>query len=150
MTTQVLDAWVHLLYHAYAVSQPTRTEDNETKEVDTSAETRRPDHRGRAQTYGWQHRPCRRGDANRSTGPARRVRSHDPAPCQEGGRDAIPLAAGGQDLDKEGGVVVEEREHKVTVALPTDQFDKLLSRLIGLPNGAHTQPTVVQSLDFYG
>ena len=34
--------------------------------------------------------------------------------------------------------------------LPTDQFDRVLSRLIGLPNGAHTQPTVVQNLDFYG
>lgn len=34
--------------------------------------------------------------------------------------------------------------------LPTDQFDKLLSRLVGLPNGAHTQPTVVQAVDFYG
>lgn len=34
--------------------------------------------------------------------------------------------------------------------LPTDQFDKLLSRLMGLPNGAHTQPTVVQAVDFYG
>ena len=37
-----------------------------------------------------------------------------------------------------------------TATLPTDQFDKLLSRLIGLPNGAHTQPTVVQAVDFYG
>lgn len=35
-------------------------------------------------------------------------------------------------------------------ALPTDQFDKLLSRLIGLPNGAHVQPSVVQAVDFYG
>lgn len=34
--------------------------------------------------------------------------------------------------------------------LPSDQFDKLLSRLIGLPNGAHTQPSVVQDVDFYG
>lgn len=37
-----------------------------------------------------------------------------------------------------------------TATLPTDQFDKLLSRLVGLPNGAHTQPTVVQAVDFYG
>ncbi len=37
-----------------------------------------------------------------------------------------------------------------TALLPTDQFDKMLSRLIGLPNGAHTQPTVVQAVDFYG
>lgn len=34
--------------------------------------------------------------------------------------------------------------------LPTDPFDQLLSRLIGLPNGAHTAPTVVQATDFYG
>ena len=34
--------------------------------------------------------------------------------------------------------------------LPTDPFEKNLARLIGLPNGAHTQPTVVQSIDFYG
>lgn len=37
-----------------------------------------------------------------------------------------------------------------TARLPTDQFDQLLSRLIGLPNGAHTQPSVVQAVDFYG
>lgn len=43
-----------------------------------------------------------------------------------------------------------EHEHKVSATLPTDQFDKLLSRLVGLPNGAHTQPSVVQSIDFYG
>ena len=41
-------------------------------------------------------------------------------------------------------------EHKVTEHLPSDEFDKLLSRLIGLPNGAHTQPAVVQAIDFYG
>lgn len=41
-------------------------------------------------------------------------------------------------------------EHKVTASLPTDEFDKLLSSLIGLPNGAHTQPAVVQAIDFYG
>lgn len=41
-------------------------------------------------------------------------------------------------------------EHKPTVSLPTDEFDKVLSRLIGLPNGAHTSPTVVQAMDFYG
>ena len=34
--------------------------------------------------------------------------------------------------------------------LPTDPFEKNLARLVGLPNGAHTQPTVVQSMDFYG
>src|SRR3990167_6581249 len=35
-------------------------------------------------------------------------------------------------------------------ALPTDAFDKVLSRLTGLPDGAHTQPAVVQAMDFYG
>jgi hypothetical protein len=34
--------------------------------------------------------------------------------------------------------------------LPTDTFDRALSRLLGLPNGAHTQPAVVQAVDFYG
>ena len=34
--------------------------------------------------------------------------------------------------------------------LPTDPFDKSLSRLIGLPNGAHTPASVVQDVDFYG
>lgn len=43
-----------------------------------------------------------------------------------------------------------EPEHKVTASRPSDPFDKLLSSLIGLPNGAHTKPTVVQSMDFYG
>lgn len=41
-------------------------------------------------------------------------------------------------------------EHKVSAARPTDPFDKLLSSMVGLPNGAHTQPAVVQSSDFYG
>jgi hypothetical protein len=41
-------------------------------------------------------------------------------------------------------------DHKATVSLPTDEFDRLLSRLVGLPNGAHSAPTVVQSMDFYG
>jgi len=35
-------------------------------------------------------------------------------------------------------------------ALPTDAFDRTLAQLIGLPNGAHTDPTVVQAQDFYG
>jgi hypothetical protein len=43
-----------------------------------------------------------------------------------------------------------EREHKPTAAITSDPFDKMLSRLIGLPNGAHTLPAVVQSIDFYG
>lgn len=42
------------------------------------------------------------------------------------------------------------REHNVTEHLPTNPFDKLLSSMIGLPNGAHTQPTVIQHIDFYG
>lgn len=37
-----------------------------------------------------------------------------------------------------------------TAILPTDQFDKTLARLTGLPNGAHTKPVVVQAQDFYG
>ena len=37
-----------------------------------------------------------------------------------------------------------------TKTLPTDAFDKALSRLTGLPDGAHTQPAVVQAMDFYG
>lgn len=41
-------------------------------------------------------------------------------------------------------------EHKVTATLPDDDFDKVLSRVIGLPNGAHTNPAVVQAIDFYG
>ena len=45
---------------------------------------------------------------------------------------------------------MEQKDHKVTAARTTDQFDKLLSSLIGLPNGAHTKPAVVQDIDFYG
>ncbi len=41
-------------------------------------------------------------------------------------------------------------ERKVTAALTTDPFDRLLSSMIGLPNGAHTKPAVVQDIDFYG
>lgn len=41
-------------------------------------------------------------------------------------------------------------EHKVTAGRTTDPFDKMLSGLIGLPNGAHTKPSVVQHIDFYG
>ena len=43
-----------------------------------------------------------------------------------------------------------ERDHKVTAARTSDPFDSLLSSMIGLPNGAHTQPTVTQHIDFYG
>jgi hypothetical protein len=35
-------------------------------------------------------------------------------------------------------------------ALPTDPFDQAIAQLTGLPNGAHTQPAVVQHTDFYG
>lgn len=41
-------------------------------------------------------------------------------------------------------------EHKVTAQRSSDPFDKMLAGLIGLPNGAHTKPAVVQSIDFYG
>ena len=41
-------------------------------------------------------------------------------------------------------------ERKVTAARTTDPFDKMLSSMIGLPNGAHTKPAVVQDIDFYG
>lgn len=34
--------------------------------------------------------------------------------------------------------------------LPQDPQDRMLSRLMGLPNGAHTQPSVVQTMDYYG
>lgn len=44
----------------------------------------------------------------------------------------------------------KQPEHKVTAARSTDPFDKMLAGLIGLPNGAHTKPAVVQSIDFYG
>lgn len=43
-----------------------------------------------------------------------------------------------------------ERDHKPTAARTSDPFDKLLSSMIGLPNGAHVPPTVVQHIDFYG
>jgi hypothetical protein len=41
-------------------------------------------------------------------------------------------------------------EHKVTAIRSSDPFDKMLSGMIGLPNGAHTKPAVVQAIDFYG
>lgn len=40
-------------------------------------------------------------------------------------------------------------EHKASAALTTDPFDKMLATMIGLPNGAHTKPAVVQAIDFY-
>lgn len=41
-------------------------------------------------------------------------------------------------------------DHKVSAALTSDPFDRMLSSMIGLPNGAHTKPAVVQAIDFYG
>lgn len=41
-------------------------------------------------------------------------------------------------------------DHKVTAGRTSDPFDKMLSGMIGLPNGAHTKPAVVQDIDFYG
>jgi len=41
-------------------------------------------------------------------------------------------------------------EHKVTATRSSDPFDRMLSGMIGLPNGAHTKPAVVQAIDFYG
>jgi hypothetical protein len=46
--------------------------------------------------------------------------------------------------------MADSQQSSTSPILPTDQLDKLLSRLIGLPNGASTQPTVVQDVDFYG
>src|ERR1700704_3629399 len=40
--------------------------------------------------------------------------------------------------------------HKVAVARTSDPFDRMLSNIIGLPNGAHTKPAVIQAIDFYG
>jgi hypothetical protein len=45
--------------------------------------------------------------------------------------------------------MANERDDRSAV-LPTDPFELALSGLIGLPNGAHTAPAVVQALDFYG
>jgi hypothetical protein len=45
---------------------------------------------------------------------------------------------------------MSDKEHKVTAHAATDPFDRLLSSSLGLPNGAHTAPTVVQAADFYG
>ena len=42
------------------------------------------------------------------------------------------------------------REHRVTVSRTQDAFDKLLSSMIGLPNGANTKLAAVQHIDFYG
>lgn len=52
-----------------------------------------------------------------------------------------------QDNEDPGSV---RREHKVTASMTQDAFDKMLSRLMGLPGGAHTKPTAVQDIDFYG
>ena len=52
------------------------------------------------------------------------------------------------ELNNEEGSV--RRDHKVSAARTQDPFDKLLSSLIGLPNGAHTKLAAVQHIDFYG
>ena len=51
-------------------------------------------------------------------------------------------------LDQESGN--NKTEHKVTATMTSDPFDKMLSNMIGLPNGAHTKPSVIQAIDFYG
>lgn len=51
-----------------------------------------------------------------------------------------------QDDDNIG----NRREHRVTAAVTTDPFDKLLSSMMGLPGGAHTKIAPVQHIDFYG
>lgn len=43
-----------------------------------------------------------------------------------------------------------EQERKITASRTADPFDRLLSTMIGLPNGAHTKPAVIQDIDFYG
>jgi hypothetical protein len=40
-------------------------------------------------------------------------------------------------------------ERKITAALTKDPFDRMLADMVGLPNGAHTKPAVVQHIDFY-
>jgi len=39
---------------------------------------------------------------------------------------------------------------KTDSPIPTDPFDQQMARLMGLPNGASTAPSVVQDVDFYG
>lgn len=43
-----------------------------------------------------------------------------------------------------------ERDHEVKAARASDPFDRMLSTMVGLPNGAHTKPAVIQDIDFYG
>ena len=42
------------------------------------------------------------------------------------------------------------REHRVTAGRTQDEYDRLLASTVGLPNGAHIKPKVVQHIDFYG
>ena len=44
--------------------------------------------------------------------------------------------------------MANENESRSTI-LPADQFDILLGKLIGHPNGGHTPAAVVQDIDFY-
>lgn len=53
-------------------------------------------------------------------------------------------------LDEQEQEYNSSRGHKVSAARTADPFDKMLSGMIGLPNGAHTKPAVVQDIDFYG
>ena len=41
-------------------------------------------------------------------------------------------------------------DHERSKVLPTNPFDLALSGLMGHPNGAHTQPAVMQTIDPYG
>jgi hypothetical protein len=43
-----------------------------------------------------------------------------------------------------------EQQNGRSTVLPTDPLDIELSKLMGLPNGAHTQPSVTQVIDPYG
>lgn len=45
---------------------------------------------------------------------------------------------------------MSKRDSTPSGVLPADAFDQALSRLMGLPNGANTSPSVVQDVDFYG
>lgn len=45
---------------------------------------------------------------------------------------------------------MRDRTDKPSGLLPTDPFELALAASIGLPNGAHTDPVVVQAIDFYG
>ena len=54
-----------------------------------------------------------------------------------------------QDDPTYNGTRRETRERRSEV-LPQDAFDLALTDKLGHPDGAHTQPAVVQAVDFYG